>query len=119
MRGVLQMGRDKVRLIRGLTRSGVNVLVSDIDVVWLRNPLPFFKRYPVADVLVSSDQLRSETMIESLKHTSGLMQHCMRPYTNVHGCNSHKDIFCSYLSSYLCYHCNFPTIFLVTKRRPI
>ena len=62
-----QMGRDKIRLIRDFTRSGVNVLVSDIDVVWLRNPLPFFKRYPVADVLVSSDQLRSETMIESLK----------------------------------------------------
>ena len=62
-----QMGRDKIRLIRDFTRSGVNVLVSDIDVVWLRNPLPFFKRYPEADVLVSSDQLRSETMIESLK----------------------------------------------------
>ncbi len=62
-----QMGRDKIRLIRDFTRSGVNVLVSDIDVVWLRNPLPFFKRYPKADVLVSSDQLRSETMIESVK----------------------------------------------------
>ena len=62
-----QMGRDKIRLIRDFTRSGVNVLVSDIDVVWLRNPLPFFKRYPKADVLVSSDQLRSETMIESAK----------------------------------------------------
>ena len=62
-----QMGRDKIRLIRDFTRSGVNVLVSDIDVVWLRNPLPFFKRYLEADVLVSSDQLRSETMIESLK----------------------------------------------------
>ena len=37
-----QMGRDKIRLIRDFTRSGVNVLVSDIDVVWLRNPLPFF-----------------------------------------------------------------------------
>ena len=59
-----QMGRDKIRLIRDFTASGVNVLVSDIDVVWLRNPLPFFLRYPYADMLVSSDQLRSETMLE-------------------------------------------------------
>ena len=57
-----KMGRDKIRLIRDLTRiDGVNVLISDIDTAWLRDPVPFFRRYPGADVLVSTDQLKSET----------------------------------------------------------
>jgi hypothetical protein len=30
-----------------------------VDVVWLRNPIPFFQRYPDADILTSSDMLRS------------------------------------------------------------
>jgi hypothetical protein len=56
------MGRDKIRLIRDFTKvEGVSVLISDIDVAWLRDPLPYFKRYPTADMLVSSDVLRSET----------------------------------------------------------
>jgi hypothetical protein len=25
-------------------RFGLNVVVSDIDVMWVRNPLPFFKK---------------------------------------------------------------------------
>ena len=55
-----RMGRDKIRLIRDFTKvEGVSVLISDIDVAWLRDPLPYFKRYPTADMLVSSDVLRS------------------------------------------------------------
>ena len=57
-----KMGRDKIRLIRDLTRiDGVDVLISDIDTAWLRDPTPFFRRYPGADMLVSTDQLKSET----------------------------------------------------------
>ena len=57
-----QMGRDKIRLIRDLTKvDGVDVLISDIDTAWLRDPIPFFRRYPTADMLVSTDQLKSET----------------------------------------------------------
>ena len=56
-----KMGRDKIRLIRDFTRvDGVDVLISDIDVAWFRDPVPFFRRYPAADILVSSDLLRSE-----------------------------------------------------------
>jgi hypothetical protein len=59
-----QMGRDKIRLIRDLTRvDGVDVLISDIDTAWLRDPVPFFRRYPTADMLVSTDQLKSETEV--------------------------------------------------------
>jgi hypothetical protein len=35
-----KMGRDKIRLIRDFTKSGVDVLISDIDVAWLRDPIP-------------------------------------------------------------------------------
>ena len=56
-----KMGRDKIRLIRDFTRvDGVDVLISDIDVAWFRDLVPFFRRYPAADILVSSDLLRSE-----------------------------------------------------------
>jgi arabinosyltransferase len=55
------MGRDKIRLIRDFTLIGFDVLISDIDVAWLRDPVPFFRQFPGADMLVSTDQLRSET----------------------------------------------------------
>jgi arabinosyltransferase len=35
----------------------VTVIISDVDTVWLRNPFSFFKRYPEADILTSSDAL--------------------------------------------------------------
>jgi hypothetical protein len=55
------MGRDKIRLIHDFTKTGVDVLISDIDVTWLRNPIPFFRRYPQADILVSTDNLKNDT----------------------------------------------------------
>ena len=58
-----KMGRDKIRLIRDFTKTGIDVLISDIDTAWLRDPVPFFKRYPNADMLVSTDQLKSEINI--------------------------------------------------------
>jgi hypothetical protein len=54
-----KMGRDKIRLIHDFTKTGVDVLISDIDVAWLRNPIPFFRRYPKADILVSTDNLQN------------------------------------------------------------
>ena len=35
------------------------VIISDVDVMWLRDPMPFFLRYPDADILTSSDHLMS------------------------------------------------------------
>lgn len=32
-------------------------MISDVDVLWLRNPIPYFEQYPDADVLTSSDHL--------------------------------------------------------------
>ena len=56
-----KMGRDKIRLIHDFTKTGVDVLISDIDVTWMRDPLPFMKRFPDADMLVSTDELRNTT----------------------------------------------------------
>lgn len=33
------------------------VIISDVDVMWLRDPIPFFKKFPDADVLTSTDHL--------------------------------------------------------------
>lgn len=32
---------------------------TDIDVLWLRNPTAFFQRYHDADILTSSDELKT------------------------------------------------------------
>lgn len=55
------MGRLKIRLIATFLRLGVAPVVSDVDVAWLRDPLPLFRLYPTADVLTSSDHLHPTT----------------------------------------------------------
>jgi hypothetical protein len=34
---------------------GFNVLYSDLDVMWLRDPLPYMGQFPEADLLISLD----------------------------------------------------------------
>ena len=36
-----KMGREKINLIYAFTKMGFDVLISDVDTVWLRNPLPY------------------------------------------------------------------------------
>lgn len=43
-----KMGREKIKLIRVFLQLGVDVIISDVDVLWLRNPIPYFKQYPDA-----------------------------------------------------------------------
>ena len=50
-------GREKIGLVLAFTSMGFDVLVSDVDTVWLRSPLPYMAAYPKADILVSSDSL--------------------------------------------------------------
>ena len=40
---------------------------ADVDTVWLRNPLPYMKQYPDADVLTSSDHLSNTVTDEGLE----------------------------------------------------
>ncbi|XP_057963795.1 arabinosyltransferase XEG113 [Malania oleifera] len=52
-----KMGREKVILINAILPFGFELLMCDTDMVWLKNPLPYFARFPGADVLTSSDQV--------------------------------------------------------------
>ncbi|XP_075495671.1 LOW QUALITY PROTEIN: arabinosyltransferase XEG113-like [Primulina tabacum] len=50
-----KMGREKVILIDSVLPYGVELLMCDTDMVWLKNPLPYLARFPEADVLTSTD----------------------------------------------------------------
>eukprot|EP00854_Cymbomonas_tetramitiformis_P025831 gene25831-31606_t len=52
-----KMGRKKIDLIRQFTVMGYDILVSDVDTVWMRDPIPYMQQYKDADVLTSSDHL--------------------------------------------------------------
>ena len=54
-----KMGREKITLIQTFTRWGVDVIISDVDTVWLRDPIEYMQKYPAADVLTSSDHLEA------------------------------------------------------------
>lgn len=62
-----KMGREKIKLIRVFLELGVYVIISDVDVLWLRNPIPYFKQFPEADVLTSSDHLSNTVPDEALE----------------------------------------------------
>ena len=46
------------------------MVISDVDVLWLRNPLPYFQRYPEADILTSSDNMAATVGRGPLRGTS-------------------------------------------------
>lgn len=54
-----KMGREKISLLQTFTKWGYEVLISDVDTVWMKNPLPYVAKYPDADILVSSDHLEA------------------------------------------------------------
>jgi len=62
-----KMGRAKIQLIGLFLALDINLVITDIDTAWMRNPLPFFDRYPTADCLTSTDQLTPTVNDESLE----------------------------------------------------
>lgn len=46
---------EKIRFIQAMLAAGLSPLFSDLDVVWLRNPLPYIRQFEEPNVLVSSD----------------------------------------------------------------
>lgn len=50
-----KLGRHLVHIIETVLESNVTMVLSDSDQIWLRDPRPFFERYPQADALFSSD----------------------------------------------------------------
>ena len=65
-----KMGRKKIELIYLFTQMGFDILVSDVDTAWLRNPMPYMARFPQADVLTSSDHLSSTAVGDGLEDPS-------------------------------------------------
>ncbi|KAL0034633.1 hypothetical protein WJX77_000275 [Trebouxia sp. C0004] len=66
-----KMGREKIGLVLTFTNMGFHVVVSDVDTVWLQNPLPYLANYPEADILVSSDSLHATTTDGALEMYPG------------------------------------------------
>ena len=64
------MGRKKIELIYLFTQMGFDILVSDVNTAWLRNPMPYMARFPQADVLTSSDHLSSTAVGDGLEDPS-------------------------------------------------
>lgn len=62
-----KMGRAKISLIKQFLELDVIMIISDIDTAWLKNPLPYFDRYPEADILTSTDELRGSTKDDTLE----------------------------------------------------
>eukprot|EP00958_Prasinococcus_capsulatus_P001137 scaffold104_cov375-Prasinococcus_capsulatus_cf.AAC.16 len=62
-----KMGRHKINLIGQFTHMGFDILLTDVDTVWMRDPLPFMERYPDADILASSDRLATTAQGEELE----------------------------------------------------
>jgi arabinosyltransferase len=53
------MGSNKPVIVQRLLLEGAasTVILSDVDTVWLRDPSPFLRLHPSADVLISTDCL--------------------------------------------------------------
>ncbi|KAK9813171.1 hypothetical protein WJX72_010080 [[Myrmecia] bisecta] len=62
-----KMGREKIRLIHTFNKMGFDILVSDVDTVWLQDPLPYVARASEADILTSSDHLANTVDDDSLE----------------------------------------------------
>lgn len=62
-----KMGRERLYLVDALLGFGVELLMCDTDMVFLRDPLEYVSRYPQADVLTSSDHLAHTMDDESLE----------------------------------------------------
>ncbi|KAH9540425.1 hypothetical protein CY35_14G004100 [Sphagnum magellanicum] len=62
-----KMGREKVILVNAFLSFGYELLMCDTDMVFLQNPLPYFERFPSADVLTSSDEVVNSVDDDSLE----------------------------------------------------
>jgi hypothetical protein len=64
---LLNRHRSKIQLIHDVLAlaSGLSIVVSDIDTMWMRNPLPFFDRFKTADILTSTGATRISICVQN------------------------------------------------------
>ena len=72
MRGLLQ-GREKIRFIQAMLMAGLQPMFSDLDVVWLRNPLPWVRQFAEPNVLMSSDSWDAHPEEDQLDNCCAVM----------------------------------------------
>jgi hypothetical protein len=46
-------GRQKIGLAKTFNDFGLDLMLCDVDVVWIKDPTHFFNLYPEADILTS------------------------------------------------------------------
>lgn len=64
--GFRDLGREKARLVHQLTNMGnFTTVITDADVMWVTNPIPYFQRYPDVELLGSSDNLNTPFLAET------------------------------------------------------
>ena len=55
-----KMGREKINLIYTFTKWGFDVIISDVDTVWMKDPIPYMERVslclPFTDDIVLVDR---------------------------------------------------------------
>ncbi len=56
-----KMARRKIKLIQEFLNMEFDVMVSDVDTVWMQDPMTFFREHPDLDILTSSDGLRTSS----------------------------------------------------------
>jgi hypothetical protein len=62
-------------MVREVLNMGFNVILSDTDVMWMKDPLPFVSRFPEVDVLMSVDDTATSLGVDD----TGLEKDC-NPY---------------------------------------
>ena len=46
-------GRQKIALAKTFTDFGLDLMLCDVDVVWIKDPTHYFSSIPEADILTS------------------------------------------------------------------
>jgi hypothetical protein len=63
------MAKSKFQSVQQMQTAGFDVVVTDSDVAWVRNPLPFFMQNTVPDIMVSTDVLQRMPLDQQLQGT--------------------------------------------------
>lgn len=66
-RGLNEIWVHRIHVLRDLLRTGVNILHSDADAVWLKNPLDRYFNNPSADMIFSAGTIYPDNVHEKWK----------------------------------------------------
>lgn len=75
--GKLMQGLQKIRFIVSMLELDIQPMFSDLDVIWLKNPLPFVAEIQEPNILVSSDscQIQQNSHLDNCSEIMGTNKH--------------------------------------------